>query len=114
MDHSEIKHLPKFDHTPAVFDAPSDCLLKAAAWLEKHGLCQSGMVGTDGSGCIVHATFATGYGNEFPVIQEAQRRLSAAIPEIPGTWKCLVQWNERSGVTQAEVIAKMRAVALGL
>lgn len=108
MDHSEVKHLPKVDHTPAELDEASQGLLRAAAWIEKHGLCQRGMYGAGDSGCIVVTFIRTIPDCE--ANQQARDRLRALVPTIPSIHRDLADWNE-SGVTPTEVLAKIRAAA---
>jgi hypothetical protein len=131
MDHSEVNRMkchcgldhgfhtheqwedrhasPKVDHTPAELDGPSKALLDAAAWIEQNGLCQRNADergrGSDGSGCVIYALWTVSSEHSL----EAQQRLQKRITD-----ENIVYWVEFSGATPDQVIAKMRAVALGL
>jgi hypothetical protein len=109
MDHSEVKHLPKVDHTPAELDAASKLLLKAADYVEKNGWCQHELQSGDGRVCIVGALSAVA--DEIFLVgthSAAWTRLQKALNKMAGTW------NDTQGRTKEEVVAKLRAVALGL
>lgn len=113
MDLSEVKHLPKVDHTPAKLDAPSKLLLKAAALIEKHGHCQTGSgQDEDGRMCVLVA-IARIPGKE-GAHNTAVDRLTAAVPHVRprGCLHQVALWSDRTPT--AEVLAKLRAVALGL
>jgi len=55
MDHSEVKHLPKVDHTPAELDEASGLLLRTAAYLEEHGHCRGSALDERGGRCVIGA-----------------------------------------------------------
>lgn len=114
MNLSEVKHLPKVDHTPAELDEPSRLLLRAAALIEEKGLCQSGpFVDSDGRICFQCALkLGLGLGAremDVPdVWHQANQRMSVAVGHAP------FLWIERRDVTQEQVLSKMRSVALGI
>ena len=118
MDHSEVKHLPKVDHTPADLDEPARLLLRAAALLEERGWCQN--IQEDGQGrmCALGAiNNAEGAGatNRGLPFTKAGREANARLCKAVGTdFFGPAMWNNHPQRTQAEVVSKLRAVALGL
>lgn len=104
MDHSEVKYFPKVDHTPAELDRPSLALMHAASWLEDHGLCRDRVEDGQGRGCVIHALSRRDF--TYAEIGIAQERLTKRL----GT--NIVMWLLFTDVSQEEVIAKLRAVAL--
>jgi hypothetical protein len=107
MDLSEVKHLPKVDHTPAELDEASKLLLKAAVLIEEHGLWQGDPRKAVGGICAILAI-----PRDSPAAYDAQERL---IKAVGGTRIVHVfEWNDAPERTAAEVCAKLRAVALGL
>lgn len=115
MDHSEVKHLPKVDHTPADLDKASRLLLHAASRIEERGHCQNGN-GLDEQGrmCVMVALGGSPQ-RDWSVIKEAELRLENALPaHVPGSrsLRKIARWSD--GTPTADVIAKLRAVALGL
>ncbi len=134
MDHSEVKHLPKVDHAPAELDEPSRLLLKAADMIEQRGLkkgslCDDALAKGDAQGALCfrgalntamsgNAICWEGWDSDGPAF-EAERRMAVAL----GLKACIFsgdkalsipEWNNASARTKEQVIAKMRAVALGL
>jgi hypothetical protein len=122
MDLSETKNLPKVDHTPAELDEPAKLLLKAANWMEKYGKCEGIRVDSKGRVCVLGAIDRAGgfhpYGDMDPLWKKAVERLASAIPPAPNhahsptinaAW-----WNNDPKRPGAEIVAKLRAVALGL
>jgi hypothetical protein len=113
MDHSEVKHLPKVDHTPAELDAASRLLLRTAEVIERQGWCQCYIGIANGQVCLEGALMiAAGKTPESVIIPntvagEAVSRVRASVGM--GAY----QWNDKPGRTKEEVIAKLRAVALG-
>lgn len=104
MDHSEVKHFQKVDHTPAELDETSRILLKAAALIEEKGHSQGTCgPGPQGPFCIISAIF---YANGTRFSSSAEKRIAAAVGNG------YVRWSDTSPA--ATVIAKLRAVALGL
>ena len=116
MDHSEVKHFPKIDHTPAELDDASRLLLKAAHLIELHGFCKG--IRTDGKGrhCVLGAIDHAGghepdgYDpNKGPVWKTAVERVEKPLGykptpnDYPG-WAAAT-WNNASMRTGAEVIA---------
>jgi hypothetical protein len=120
MDHSEVKHLPKVDHTPAHLDNVSRLLLKAADVMEKRGKCEGIRTGPLGSVCVLGALDHAGgwadgpemYGDHHPLWKKAVTRLALAL----GGTDCrdCVEWNNDAERSGDEIISKLRAVALGL
>lgn len=97
---------PFRENTHEGLDTASKLLLRAAALIEERGLCQG--VGTDGSGrlCMLAALGAVeGCGSW--AVHEATGRMHKAVG-----WPCYL-WNDVPGRTKEEVVAKLRAVALG-
>lgn len=105
MDHSEVKNFPKVDHTPAELDDLSRALLKAADYIERHGWQQEFLGCGGGPVCVLGGIY---YANEGRYYITAAGRLMDSLGGRAD------QWNDRPGRTQAEVVAKLRAVALGL
>jgi hypothetical protein len=124
MDHSEVKHLPKVDHTPAEMDAVSRLLMRAADVIERDGWCQNNVLTEDGRVCLVGAIHTAnnkrfGRANDYcdpwdENSREALVRMDRVLPKVAdGIGACAV-WNDTPGRTKDEVVAKLRAVALGL
>lgn len=125
MYHSEVKHLPKVDHQFAEMDAPAKVLLKAAALIEDRGLAKHIQCDAEGKLCIYGALVladggipysigsrfeSTGiFAGSTPAAMEAVRRVEKDL----GTNDASI-WNNAEERTQADVVAKLRAVALGL
>ncbi|HEX8106741.1 MAG TPA: hypothetical protein VF516_03385 [Kofleriaceae bacterium] len=102
MDHSEVKHLPKVDHTPAVLDDASKLLLKMADVIETRGHCQHLAEDSKGRVCIVGATNYTGTIKGWcEVIDRMERAMGQRF----------IEWNNTPGRTKEEVVAKLRAIA---
>lgn len=107
MDHSEVKHLPKVDHTPDDLDEASKLLLKAADLLEIPGVWGQGSFSEKrviGSHCAMTAI------RSLSKHYEAEQRFARAFGGVLNVY----EWNDTEGRTKEEVIAKLRAVALGL
>lgn len=129
MDHSEVKNLkrcdtcglhhghhtheqwearherPKVDHTPAELDEASQVLLRAAALLDKPN--QWGQGGSYpekvcGPHCVMTAIWS------IPNNEEAAARFREHLNGA------VFEWNDMPGRTKDEVVAKLRAVALGI
>ena len=111
MDHSEVKHLPKVDHTPAELDEPAKLLLKAADLIERQGWIQHECQ-NEGGYCVQGAIKAVSpvYDWFGTAAHAGYKRLRAAVDQGGG----VIGWNDQRERTQAEVVSKMRAVALGL
>jgi hypothetical protein len=97
-----------------VLDDASKLLLKAADLLEERGWCQKKAY-KDGKACLVgaiHIAHLGGVPNSLnpwePQSQAAHDRVRDALGRAPAFW------NDDAGRTQAEVVSKLRAVALGL
>lgn len=105
MDHSETKYLPRVDHAPAELDDASKILLKAAALIEESGWCQNAMF-DKGRMCALGAIGTAGRYQQSAY--DARDRLQSALHAGVGAW------NDVDGRTKDEVVAKLRAVALGL
>lgn len=112
MDHSEVKHLPKVDHTPAEFDEASRLLLKAAAEIEKRGWCQEALVNGAGNVCILGALNVVDSGSA--TVSPDNAAQTEAYLRLIDSIGCVSGWNNRFGRTKDEVVAKLRAVALGV
>lgn len=116
MDRSEVKNLQKVDHTPAELDEASKILLRAAALIEEKGWC-TGVFASAGRMCARGAIYRAATGSPYPDYDckagvEAESRIAASVG---GQHPCDVGgWNNARGRTKDEVVAKLRAVALGL
>lgn len=121
MDHSEVKHLPKVDHTPAELDEPSKLLLRAASLIETHGWCQYNVCDERGRMCVNGALLKAYTGSpDWPDDQSvasnsyppaiASRRLAMAVGVLANHASV---WNNEDARTKDEVISKLRAAALG-
>lgn len=105
---------PSFRENDSELDDASKLLLKAAALIEEVGHAQHTLCDNDGRMCIGGAisfvdTGVKGFSGSFyrtGIGTEALRRMNDALVD-------LVNWNNTRGRTQAEVVAKLRAVALG-
>lgn len=103
MDESVIKHLK-----PTVRSV-SELLLAAADLIEKRGWCQNDYRSEDGRLCLLGAMKTVEDVNMYATtwaVNEAVDRLYREIGER--AWV----WQDQKGRTQAEVVAKLRAVAL--
>lgn len=119
MDHSEVKHLPKVDHTPEELDEASKLLLRAAALIEKHGWCQNYLISPEGKLCFAGAMKVAAYGIPFPsrpgAIQPTMEMAWDRFEKAVGVkWGRASKWNDEPGRTKDEVVAKIRSVALGI
>lgn len=118
MDHSEVRHLPKVDHTPAELDEPSKLLLKAADLIEEHGLtknCRQYGSAMCVYGAIIYAHRGDVDQNAFGPSLEAVRRLERIVGQAPESWSegwGAANWNNAPERTSEEVVSKLRAVAL--
>lgn len=113
MDHSEVKHLPKVDHTPADLDEPAKLLLKAAALIEDRGLERVGYESKSGCLCVMGAIAIAACGTSKGGVSgsgddacEAWRRTRVVDGEVA------FHWIQRAEVTPAMVVAHLRSVAL--
>lgn len=98
VEHKEVGEEKKLDESGKL-------LLKVADVIERDGWCQ-GSYTTGKLSCIVGAIVKVEPDNT------ALRQLTYSIlnANIGG---CVIRWNDTPGRTQAEVVAKLRAVALG-
>ena len=109
MDHSEVKHLPQVDHTPADLDNDSRILLKAAYLIESNGLAK--FERCNGLGyCVIGAIGFAASGDSDDDYQPAIQRMVRGVG-VADWWK-LADWNNDDERTPEEVVAKLRAVAL--
>lgn len=118
MDHSEVRHLPKVDHEPANLDDASRLLLKAADLIERWGLAKHTTCDEKGGMCVrgalrvaegaKHAPHEPNFGDASAVAFEADRRLGVALGGDNPAF-----WNNAKERKPEEVVAKLRAVALG-
>lgn len=105
MDLSEVEKLE-----PAVLDEPARLLLGMADAIEKHGLSCGGMVDREGRLCLVkHASKLSGQGRSYFT---ALTRFGESLGDFNGG---IGLWSDSMGRTgrSAEVVAKLRSVALG-
>lgn len=109
MDHSEVKHLPRVDHTPAELDEVSRRLLRAAKKIEQSGWYDGKK---KGGYCAWAAIVCAEEERVAPddIGKMAGERLvkSLGFNDISSVFP----WNDRVG--KDAVLAKLRAVALGL
>ena len=111
---SEVKHFPKVDHTPANLDEESRLLLRAAEVIEHRGWCQNEYTTSDGRLCVLGAV-KTARGLSPRDDEDADDLVEKACERLYNAVGNRVHlWNDRPGRTQDEVVAKLRAVALGL
>lgn len=98
----KVETKPKVDHTPAEMDEASLALLRAAAFLEESGLWGVQHCAWTAINCSAHGITK----------MEASARMFKALgaDNVGGIFR----WNDTVGRTQDEVVAKLRAVALGL
>ena len=90
-------------------DEASKVLLRAAELIEKHGWCQNAAGDMEGSVCLwgaIQAAQGIEPGSIIFLDNEAWDRIFSALRYCP------IRWNDAPGRTQAEVCAKLRAVAL--
>lgn len=87
-------------------DAGSLTLLRAANIIEKKGHCNFASYGADGSLCV-HAAIGEAAQFSSPTMSAAREKLEGRL----GEGRFITTWSNSS--TKAEVIAKLRAVALG-
>lgn len=111
MDLSEIKNLPKTDHTPAVLDEPAKLLLKAADLIEKHGLWCGGY---EGGRCILTGLIdaegrTTSLGRHGNTAFERVTQALGVKGRLDESGE-VYNWNDRH--SKEAVVAKLRAVAL--
>ena len=117
MDHSEVKHLPKVDHAPAQLEEWQKLLLKAADLIESYGLAKHTTCNNRGAMCLRGALLVAAgaervrhgpdMGQASNDVLEADNKMRAAVRSNPA------MWNNEPARTEKEVVAKMRAVALG-
>lgn len=97
-------------------DETSKLLLKAAAVIDERGWCQNEIGSRDGQVCLEGALYVAFYGKlavnhyleSHPVTYEALCRIRKAVG-----MNAAFEWNDAPGRTKEEVVAKLRAVALG-
>lgn len=93
-----------------VLDEPARLLLRAAELIEERGLCQGSFGSTPGplcfQGAILYAKTGREYGPLSDKMSIAYQRMYDALGTDP------TNWNDSPGRTQAEVVAKLREVAL--
>lgn len=113
MDRIDEKLLqPKVDHTPAEMDKVSLVILKAADLIEEFGWVQGTAYGygedlNRSPMCMFGALRRADRASNFDVCNEAVERVNRAVGG-----RFMANWNDVPGRTKAEVIAKLRAVAL--
>lgn len=104
----EEKRHGEVTESPSKLDRTSRQILAAAALIEECGHCQNGHGSdVDGRLCVMAALVRVGG-------FDAEERIESAIPEVsPDKWKQLskvARWSD--GTPTAQVIAKLRAIAL--
>ena len=102
---------PSRENDLSPLDEASKLLLKAADLIEERGWCQNTYTSPKGRLCILGA-LKTAQGVEFvgesnPTVLQASKRFGAVVGGRT------YQWNDVPGRTKEEVVAKLRAVALG-
>lgn len=108
VEHKEVGEDKKLDDASKV-------LLKAADMIERNGWCQGAayldfVKGSKGPMCMYGAIWAANDDDptgKFEALKAAEGRVNEAC----GTF--MAKWNDKSGRTKDEVLAKLRAVALG-
>lgn len=123
MDLSEVKHLPRVDHTPAELDEPAKLLLKAADLIEKYGLAKWMTCDAEGRMCLRGAIRVAGGAEKARGItawwrsddmeKEADARIRRSLGDRSDFGDTSADWNNAYERTKDEVVAKLRAVALG-
>lgn len=112
----QVETKPKVDHTPAELDDTSKLLLKAAAAIEESGHRQYDLGAPSRGFCVLGGMAYIEYGSAIsiaqgkdwtPAMSRAMSRLSCSVGG------CAVAWNNAEERTKDEVVAKLRAVALG-
>lgn len=119
MDHSEVKHLPKVDHTPAEMSEESQLLLKAASIVEQKGHTKNQLCSDydpeHGSVCLLGALNHAQRGSAwFGDDQQSKAVREIAGRVYGGSWIKAVAWNNAPERTQTEVVSALRMAALGL
>lgn len=95
-------------------DDASKLLLKAAAVIEDRGWCQWSYESLDGRVCLLGALKVAAGGSpnddedEDSVVGIAKRAMAGAVGKV-----FVHSWNDHPNRTKEEVVAKLRAVALG-
>lgn len=106
MDESIQKRL-----APALDDA-SRLLLKAAELIEERGWCQRQQEDAKGRLCILGALHYAEGGSPMTPFGAVAYNARNRLMDVLGIWMLGRDWNDKPGRTAAEVIAKLRAVAL--
>jgi len=115
MDESVVKHLEQFrENESPQLDTVSLLLLKAAEEIERRGWCQeasthNGAVCMEGAMLCADGKKPTEFFGGTSYI--AFYRVCDAIK--PEGFAAPHEWNDQPGRTKEEVVAKLRAVALG-
>lgn len=92
-----------------LLDDAAMLLLAGAAYIEQHGWC--GNEGPTNGFCASNALVYANAKERDETFREASRRLWSSLG---GYGHCSIwAWNDAPGRTQAEVVAKLRSVALG-
>ena len=104
-----VEHKEAGESTPVLDDA-SRLLLRAAALIEERGWCQGAYFSGERLCAMGALHMASGgrIGDAFTAVGSvAIERLWKKLPTV------IPDWNDRPGRTKEEVVAKLRAVALG-
>jgi hypothetical protein len=100
---------------PAHLDKAHARLLKAAAFLEEHGHCKGHTRGFNGYCAIGALAYCDDKDRDyFPAERLLERALGRGDRYANTALSVVAAWNDAPERTKEEVIAKMRAVALGL
>jgi hypothetical protein len=112
MDHSEVKYLPKVDHTPAELDEASKLLLRTADLIEDRGLACTAF-DDEGRGCVI-VTMCSLPGAPMKLVEEALDRVRRYIrTQARSGCYGIPSWSDKAAREgrAAEVISALRAVA---
>lgn len=110
MDLSETKNLPATDYAPAELDAPSKVLLGPALAIERDGWFPGDLENNCEARCAwTGITDAAGSGSS-DLAHEAGMRFASALGFSHISQ--IFSWNDSK--SKEQVLAKLRAVALGL
>lgn len=109
VEHKEVGEVKELDEAGKL-------LLKAADVIERLGWCQNNLQSPDGRVCFAGAMKLASYGTIWPegpgAIQPTMEAAWTRFERFVGTDRAS-KWNDADGRTQDEVVAKLRAVALG-
>jgi len=114
--------LPEVTPVISPIDEVSKCLLLAAQIIRKRGWCQLSLEGENGERCLRGAILEAKYGerptavrnpNDYPEMNRVSSYLGMPTRENGNSgYYYIVNWNNASGRTAAEVIAALESAAL--